>query len=40
VNEEEEKGDQDQGGQRNDNKEDLEDNDEYGFFSVIRLLKE
>ena len=40
ANEEEEEGDQDQGGERNDDKEDLKDNDAYTFFSVLRLLKE
>jgi hypothetical protein len=40
ANEEEEEGDQDQGGEKNDNKEDLEDDDAYGFISVLRLLKE
>ncbi len=39
VNEEEEEGDQDQGGERNEDKEDLKDNDAYGFFSVLRSLK-
>jgi hypothetical protein len=40
VNEKEEEGDQDHGGERNDNKEDLKDDDAYGFFSVLRMLKE
>jgi hypothetical protein len=40
ANEEEEEGDQDQGEERNDDKEDLKDDDVYGFFSVLRSLKE
>ncbi len=32
ANVEEEEGDQDQGGDRNDDKENLEDDDVYGFF--------